>query len=485
MKTRRLLFGVIGFALVAGLATSAWFSREQLSRWLTVQAAPAAKADERPAPIQEAKMLKLSPQARKNLGLVAKAAKPQTYWRTIQVPGAIIDRPGRSDRGVTAPAVGAVVQVHAFPGDTVRPGDRLFTLRLFSEYLQNTQSELFKATRETELLKEQRVLLAKAAKSGAVAESKLIELDNQLRRQSAAIQAYRQDLLTRGLKAEQIDEVTEGNFVSTIEVVSPPVGQPGTTGPSPSRSSSIENQKTKIENPPTTQLIDNRVEGLTYEVQDLKVDLGQQVQAGQLLSVLSNHHSLYIEGHAFKQEAPYLEQAAQNGWPVQVEFAEDDQQHWPALEQSFQIRHLANAIDPANRTFDFFIPLTNQSRGYEKDGQTFVVWRFRPGQRVRLHVPVEELQDVLVLPSAAIVREGPEAYVFRQNGDLFNRISVHVMYEDRLNVVVANDGSITSGLYLAQNAAASLNRVLKAQAASGMRADLHVHADGTVHAPGQ
>ena len=237
MKTRRLLFGVIGFALVAGLATSAWFSREQLSRWLTAQAAPAAKADERPAPIQEAKMLKLSPQARKNLGLVAKAAKPQTYWRTIQVPGAIIDRPGRSDRGVTAPAVGAVVQVHAFPGDTVRPGDRLFTLRLFSEYLQNTQSELFKATRETELLKEQRVLLAKAAKSGAVAESKLIELDNQLRRQSAAIQAYRQDLLTRGLKAEQIDEVTEGNFVSTIEVVSPPVGQPGTTGPSPSRSS--------------------------------------------------------------------------------------------------------------------------------------------------------------------------------------------------------------------------------------------------------
>ncbi len=485
MKTRRLLFGVIGFALVAGLATSAWFSREQLSRWLTAQAAPAAKADERPTPIQEAKMLKLSPQARKNLGLVAKAAKPQTYWRTIQVPGAIIDRPGRSDRGVTAPAVGAVVQVHAFPGDTVRPGDRLFTLRLFSEYLQNTQSELFKATRETELLKEQRVLLAKAAKSGAVAESKLIELDNQLRRQSAAIQAYRQDLLTRGLKVEQIDEVTEGNFVSTIEVVSPPVGQPGTTGPSPSRSSSIENRKSKIENPPATQLIDNRVEGLTYEVQDLKVDLGQQVQAGQLLSVLSNHHSLYIEGHAFKQEAPYLEQAAQNGWPVQVEFAEDDQQHWPALEQTFQIRHLANAIDPANRTFDFFIPLTNQSRGYEKDGQTFVVWRFRPGQRVRLHVPVEELKDVLVLPSAAIVREGPEAFVFRQNGDLFNRISVHVMYEDRLNVVLANDGSITSGLYLAQNAAASLNRVLKAQAASGMRADLHVHADGTVHAPGQ
>jgi cobalt-zinc-cadmium efflux system membrane fusion protein len=167
---------------------------------------------------------------------------------------------------------------------------------------------------------------------------------------------------------------------------------------------------------------------------------------------------------------------------VVVEFAEDDQEHWPDLKQAFHIRHLANTIDINSRTFDFYIPLTNQSRDYQQDGQTFIVWRFRPGQRVRLHVPVEELKDVIVLPSEAVVREGPEAYVFRQNGDLFNRISVQVLHEDRLNIVLANDGSITPGLYLAQNAAASLNRVLKAQAASGMRADVHVHADGTVHA---
>ena len=198
--------------------------------------------------------------------------------------------------------------------------------------------------------------------------------------------------------------------------------------------------------------------------------------------MLSNHHSLYLEGHAFKREAPYLEQAAQSNWPIQVEFAEDDSLHWPSLDQTFQIRHLANAIDVTSRTFDFFIPLTNQSRGYEKDGQTFLVWRFRPGQRVRLHVPVEELKDVIVLPSDAVVREGPEAYVFRQNGDLFNRIAVHILHEDRLNVVLANDRSLTPGVYLAQSSAASLNRVLKAQAASGVRADVHVHADGTVHA---
>ncbi len=462
-----------GIAVVASLGIVAFVTRD---RWRDVIASHSSSvhaAESAPAPMSEATVLKLSPQARKNLGLVAKPVKPQTYWRTIQVPGAIVDRPGRSDRGVTAPAVGAVVEVHAFPGDTVKPGDRLFTLRLFSEYLQNTQSELFKATRETELVKEQRKRLEDLAKDGTILGSKLIDLDSQLRRQAAAIQAYRQDLLTRGLNPEQIDAITEGKFVSTIEVVAPPpiavehrvAAQPRESNPQPE-----------------TQLIDNRTERVAYEVQELKAELGHQVQAGQLLSVLANHHSLYIEGHAFKNEAPALEKAAQNGWPIHVEFAEDDSASWPVLDQSFQIRHLANSIDTTSRTFDFFVPLTNQSRGYEKEGETFVVWRFRPGQRVRLHVPVEELKNVIVLPSAAVVREGPEAYVFRQNGDLFNRLAVHVLHEDRLHVVLANDKSLTPGVYLAQSSAASLNRVLKAQAASGVRADVHVHADGTVHA---
>ena len=107
-------------------------------------------------------------------------------------------------------------------------------------------------------------------------------------------------------------------------------------------------------------------------------------------------------------------------------------------------------MDAESRTLAFFVPLENQQRFYEKDGQQFTVWRFRPGQRVRLHIPVEEMQDVIVLPSAAVVREGPEAYVFQQNGDLFNRISVNVLYEDRLQVILANDGSIGPGHYLAQ-----------------------------------
>lgn len=459
-------FSVFGVLVLVGIAAyqtrDSWLKPQKLKNVTQAQKEQAAP------PIQEAKTLKMSEQARKNLGLVSRPTKPQAYWRTIEVPGEIVDRPGYSDRGVTSPAVGVVTEVHAFPGDTVKPGDRLFTLRLFSEYLQNTQSELFKATREIQLITEQHARLEGLVKSGGVPESRLIELDNQLRRQKALIQSYQQDLLTRGLNPEQIKSVADGTFVSTIEVVAPAV---------------MDHKKNSSEIQPVVfHATGSNVDGLAYEVQELNVELGQQVQAGQLLSTLANHHALFIEGHAFKREASFLAKAAENNWPIRCSFAEDDQVDWPAFDQTLEIRHLANAVNSETRTFNFFIPLVNQSRAYDKDNQTFIVWRFRPGQRVRLQVPVEELKNVLVLPSAAIVREGPEAYVFQQNGDLFNRLPVHVLHEDRLQTVLANDGSVKAGLYLAQSAAASLNRVLKAQAASGIRADVHVHADGTVHA---
>ncbi|MGN6136756.1 MAG: efflux RND transporter periplasmic adaptor subunit [Aureliella sp.] len=463
MKASTFKWLFIALAVVA-MGWAAFQTREHWGKLLVGTSADAASEKASP-PIEGAKVLKLTPQARKNLGLVSKPAKPQTYWRTVQIPGVITDRPGISDRGVTSPTVGVVTEIHAYPGDTVQPGKALFMLRPFSEYLQNTQTELFKAHRESELIAEQRTRLQGAARNGAISESRLIELDNQARRQAALIQSYQQDLLTRGLSQEQIAAVADGRFVSTIQIAAPAFSQ-----------SAVKRETTLTSTGPASTYVSE------YEVQELSVELGQQVQAGQLLATLANHRELYIEGHAFKKEATLLAQAAQNATEVNVEFTEDNREKWPAQVGPLTIRHLANTIDPLSRTFSFFVPLENQSQAYTQDGETFVVWRFRPGQRVRLHVPVEELQDVIVLPSAAVVREGPEAYVFQQNGDLFNRLPVHLLYEDRLNVVIANDGSITPGLYLAQNSAASLNRVLKAQAASGVRADVHVHADGTVHA---
>lgn len=462
MCRQTLLITLAGIGLLSGLATAGYVTRDF---WLQRSPSPAASEQGREKEVSPPAMqqVKLTPQAQSNLGLVVKPLQATTFWRTIQVPGMVVDRPAHSDRGVVTPVTGVVTKVHHFPGDLVRPGDRLFTLRLLSESLQLMQSELFKNIQETHITQEQKKRLVAAASSGAIAETRIVEFDNQLRRLAVAAKAYRQELQTRGLTREQIDEVAQGRFVSEIVI----------TTPQPGNSQSIS----EAGPPPSAERALAPI--YFFEVQELKVELGQQVQAGQTLSLLSNHQSLYLEGRAFWQETPLIEASIKEGWPVQVEFKEEGSR-WPALEQTFSIRHLANTIDPATRTFAFFLPLSNQSRTFEKDGRTLMLWRFRPGQKVRLHIRAEKFDNVFVLPAAAVVREGPEAYLFRQNGDFFQRKPVRVVHLDRQHVVIANDGSIPPGLFVAHNGATQLNRVLQAQ---GQRpAGFHVHADGSVHA---
>ncbi len=470
MQQMNWLKRLAGPTLVIAALVCVWIARDSLlPNGATTQEEPSESSFDD----SELEILELGPQARKNLGLTTKAARPTEYWRTVTIPGMVQDRPGVSDRGVTSPVAGSIAEIHVYPGDTVRPGERLVTIALFSEYLQATQSELFKASSEIALLRKDIERLSAVASAGGIAGSKLIQMRNEIQRQEALSQSAKQELLNRGLSPAQVDQVVQGNFVATIEVVAPP---PRNLTPS--------NQPIRqpIFSPASLVINDSDDGSVGYEVQSLAIELGQTVQAGQLIADLANHKHLYVVGHAFKREAGFLEQVARDGREIEIEFADDNAELWPPLNQSFQVRHLSNSIDVANRTFDFFVPLENQSHRYDKAGETFIVWRFRPGQRARIHVPVEQFENVFVLPAEAIAREGPEAYVYRQNGDLFNQIPVSILHEDRRSVVIANDGSITPGTYIAQGGGASLRRILKSQSAAGEKPGFHVHADGTVHA---
>jgi hypothetical protein len=411
--------------------------------------------------------VRISRQARKNLGLTSQPIKPTTYLRKIEVPGIVIDRPGVSDRGVIAPVTGVITQIYSHPGETVEPHAKLFTLRLTSESLHESQRELFKAAREIEIAREQRQRLEPLAQEGAVAKARLTEIDNQIQRLDAHWQAYRQDLTARGLSADQIDAVAKGGFVTEATVRAP--GEQALEREGDDLAASGEEEQFPLPE-------------FRFEFHDLAVSLGQQAEAGQVLCHLTDHRTLLIEGRGFKEDMPLVQQAAKDGLGIELEFEERQGVPWPPAPQTLRIHHVENTIDTDTRTFGFHLVLENQWQTYEQQGHTGILWRFRPGDRLRLKVAVERLENVFVLPQAAVVREGPEAYVFGQNGDLFDRRPVHVLAEDRTSVVIANDGSLRPGAYVAQNAAASLNRALKAQLASGQPTNVHVHADGTVHA---
>lgn len=322
--------------------------------------------------------------------------------------------------------------------------------------------ELFKATEEIAIAKRKLERLSEAAKSGALPGARIIDIENEIERLNVAVAAYQQDLQARGLTQEDIAAAAKGRFVTETVVRTPSLAD---------RASPDDTPRLPGESRPKA-----------FEIQSLKVDLGQQVDAGQVLAELADHSELFVEGRAFKDDVPLIQQGAKNGWNVDVDFGIQGQSDWTAPPSALPIHHVASSADPDTRTYAFYLTLENQSQTYETpDGTVRTLWRFRPGGRMRLRVPVERMENVFVVPKEAVVQEGPDAFVFRQNGDLFERKPVHLLYEDRLYSVLANDGSIPPGVYVAQNGAASLNRILKAQSASGVPANVHMHADGTVH----
>jgi hypothetical protein len=196
--------------------------------------------------------------------------------------------------------------------------------------------------------------------------------------------------------------------------------------------------------------------------------------------ILANHQVLSIEGHAFRDETPLLERAVRENWSIEVDFQEAPGSDWPTIARSFTIGLLGSTIDPVQRTFNFLIPLENQSRLVEREGHTQRLWRFRPGQKVRLRVPIEKLENVFVLPAESVTFDGAEAFTFTQNVNTFVRRPIHVLVRDRQFVVAANDGAIVPGSFAVQNAAAQLNRMVKSQS-STVPKGYHIHADGSMH----
>jgi multidrug efflux pump subunit AcrA (membrane-fusion protein) len=293
--------------------------------------------------------------------------------------------------------------------------------------------------------------------ASAVPPTKLIELQYQSDRLNVVIKAHRQDLHVRQLTPAQIAEIEKGNFVTEIVIRMP------------ERVGHLQTSLSEHEASAGSKTVE-------YEVQELKVNLGDHVQAGQMLAYVADHRRLYIEGRALKQEAKQLSQAAKEGWPVEVEFTEDDLDSPGERLSQLTIEFLGPTMDASGLTLPVYVPFDNPMREYKVKDKTYRAGQFRPGQKANLKVAVARVPDVFVLPVAAVAREGPEAYVFRQNGDVFDRKAVHILYEDFDEVVIANDGSIIPGVhYVAQNGAAALNRVLKASQADGPPAP-HDHA---------
>lgn len=484
--TRRRSIGIWIFPLVLiAVVVAGWFTHE---KWVPLLNALSSSSSKSEKPKGEGhshgghdhghdhgggdstNKLALSDQARQNLGLKFGPADLQEFWRRIAVPGQVANLPGHSERRINATVQGTILKVHVVQGQTVRPGDPLFELQVTSELLASAQSNLLRILQDIELNQAEIKRITPVSEAGAISQKMLLEKDYEKRRLESARQVQLQELTIRGLTSAQIKTIVDDKtLIRQFTIRVPEV-----------ISEEADKQISKPEDEPVSERTDQRVSkyvesskqgGDVYVIEKMDVFPGKLINPGDELCDLALHNELQIRGEAFETESAQIYKTLAERWPISAVFDLGDRE--PLTRDNLVMLYASSVTNPQARSFEFFVPLPNEVIQDFKaaDGRSFRSWRFKPGQRVQLLVPVEKLDERFVVPSEAVVSEGPDSYVFMVNGKLLQRTPVVIEYRDARQTVLANDGSIFPGDHIALNQAYSLNLALKKAAGSGV--DLH------------
>jgi len=204
------------------------------------------------------------------------------------------------------------------------------------------------------------------------------------------------------------------------------------------------------------------------------VHIGSRIETGDAIAVLADLDELYIEGRAFEHDADEITHAArmqetgEAEWDITAVLENNSQ--GANTVKSLKIVYIDNEVKSDSRAQLFYVDLPNEIVGDKQtaDGHRFLTWRFKPGQRIQLRVPIEQWKDRIVLPVDAVAKEGAETFVFLENGDHFDQRPVQVEYQDQLWVVIANDGSLFPGDTVALTGAHQMQVALKNAAGGGV-----------------
>jgi membrane fusion protein, heavy metal efflux system len=415
----------------------------------------------------------VSDPARVNLQLTIAPVTLGTFTQELVIPGEVVEQPGHCERRVTTKIPGVVTKVHAFPGQIVRPGDPLMDLQPTGDLLATAQSALLETLKNLELGQAELNRIAPLVENGSIPARTKIEKEYEQKRLEALKLVQIQDLLVRGLTAAQVNEIVAHRELLrefTIRV--------------PGKEAELDTQPRDHAHPdvvPTRFVTGDHLadSGPTahsdadavYTLERIDVFPGSLVSAGAPLCDLAEHTELYLEGHAFERDDARIAAVIEQGLPLRAVFDVDVIPPW--IRDQLHIRYVDNSLDAASRTVRFYVPLKNEilRDSIGDNGVMYRSWRFKPGQKVKLLLPETVLSDVIVLPGDAVVQEGLEWFVFRENGQLMEQVSVVVLARNPREVALRYDGSLYPGDHVAMNQAYQLHLALRKQAGGGV--DLH------------
>jgi len=418
---------------------------------------------------QDDNVLKVSKQALATLDIKVAPLKRVDYARMIRVPGQVVDIRGVSNQDVTCGLSGVVSRVYIRPGQSVKPGEPLFDVKLIHETAVQIQLDLIDALAEQEVVDAIVTRLQSMNQRGGsdlVPGVRIFEQQYKRRQLEHTIATRKQALLLLGFSEEQVSHIVEEHSAEKFEVAGdaakdshlhekPLVDQITIHAPS------IQADSTGL--PPQ------------FLVAKLLVRQGEHVELGQLLCRLADYRRLQIEGQAYERDLSIVRRAMDEGWPVsaRVKLASGSTQHLRAL----RILYLNPRVDSETRSAHFYVDLENSLRKMAVvAGRDYPDWEFRPGQRIEIRVPMKQFEKSFVVPVTAVVQDGVENYVFQSGGTTFVRRSVTVLFRDQDNVVLGDSERVFEGTPLAMTGAYQLQLALRNRSSGPAAGHGHSHA---------
>ena len=413
--------------------------------------------------------LHVSEQAKRNIGLnVGDVVVRKRYLQKLTVPGMVVGLPGRTRFQIASPMTGIVTEIGVVRGQSITSEGFMFRLRLSHEDLVRAQTNFLRTLGELDAEKKEIARLKKVA-AGAIAGRLILERQYARDKLQAVMRAQEEALHLHGLSDSQIESIRKNRRLVRELVVKVPKLHADLSLHFDRESDPHHKQKKEKSHvvkasgkqpPPHSRKH-------RFVVEKLPVQVGQAVKTGDPLAVLADYKSLYIEGWAFEQDADDLVSAANDHQSITA--VPEGKRGYGTAIPDLPIVFVDNEVDSRSRALHFYVGLPNKSvRDVERNGRRFLTWKYRPGQRMQLRIPVGVWKDVIVLPVDAIAQEGPEYYVFVENGKEFVRRAVIVKYKDQFEAVIEYDGSISPGDRVAMNGAHQLLMALKNQAGSAV-----------------
>lgn len=428
---------VVVLLIVATVAAPYWLPR--LKQWVTPSPAAEDQHEQSAPPDDHANAVALSSQAQASIGIQLAKVQLTNFDRAISVPGIVVERPGRSRFEIGTPLAAEVSRIFVGQAEAVRPGQDLFELQLTHDELVQLQASLLQTAEELDIVNREIARLEQVSREGAIAGRTVLERKYEQQKLDATLRVRRQAMLMHSFSQAQVDEILQTRRLLGTQTVRAP-----------------------IEDDSGRAYDKDRV----FQLQALNVERGQHVEEGARLAMLADHQELLIEGDAFERDAGLISAA----WQANASVTAVLEQGGKSIEvKDLSISHLANALDPATRILHFYVKLPNALIRDSLSGeQRFVQWKYKPGQRMTLRVPVETLEDRIVLPAEAVAQDGVENYVFVFRDKEFHRQAVQVEHRDPLYAVLANDGSVKPGKYVATRGAQQILLALKNQSGGGV-----------------